>query len=114
MHSRFKATSGFDLAHLQSFGRAISGVAIHLCPSMKTTLLIAAFSLGLMSNVHGAGSVPYYWDINGATSGAGPTTTPAGTWSSTSTNWSSSSGGTGITGTFPSGNTAVFSAGTNA
>jgi autotransporter-associated beta strand protein len=51
-----------------------------------------------------------YWDLNGATAGAG--TAPAGTWNSTSTNWSSSSGGTVVTGPWAEQN-AIFSAGTD-
>src|SRR5205823_424900 len=52
-----------------------------------------------------------YWDGNGATAGAG--TTPTGTWG-TSNFWSTSSAGTVATTAWTSGNTAVFSAGTDA
>jgi autotransporter-associated beta strand protein len=52
-----------------------------------------------------------YWDLNGATSGAG--TAPAGTWDSTSINWSSSSAGTVATGPWAEQN-AIFAAGADA
>jgi autotransporter-associated beta strand protein len=52
-----------------------------------------------------------YWDLNGATAGA--STAPAGTWDSTSTNWSSSTGGTAATGPWAEQN-AIFSAGSDA
>ena len=52
-----------------------------------------------------------YWDLNGATTGAG--TTPGGTWNSTSTNWSSSASGTVVTGPWAEQN-AIFSAGSDA
>ena len=51
-----------------------------------------------------------YWDLNGATAGAGPA--PSGTWDSTSTNWSSSAGGTVATGPWAEQN-AYFSAGSD-
>jgi len=51
-----------------------------------------------------------YWDLNGATAGAG--ITPSGTWNSTSTNWSSSASGTVATGPWAEQN-AIFSAGTD-
>ncbi|HEX7653765.1 MAG TPA: hypothetical protein VF607_09680, partial [Verrucomicrobiae bacterium] len=52
-----------------------------------------------------------YWDINGATAGAGGAT-PSGLWSGA--NWSTSSAGTAATASWTSGNTAIFSAGTDA
>src|ERR1017187_3102978 len=51
-----------------------------------------------------------YWDLNGATTGAGAA--PAGTWNSTSTNWSSSANGTVVTGPWAEQN-AIFSAGSD-
>ena len=51
-----------------------------------------------------------YWDLNGATAGAG--TAPTGTWDLTSTNWSSSANGTVVTGPW-AGQNAYFSAGTD-
>ncbi|MBL9214950.1 MAG: autotransporter-associated beta strand repeat-containing protein [Opitutaceae bacterium] len=60
----------------------------------------------------GFGQTTFYWDRNGATTGAG--TTPTGTWDTTSANWNTNSGGTTAAETFTSGGNAVFSAGTNA
>lgn len=55
-----------------------------------------------------------YWDINGATAGAGATTAPSGPWGGTNLNWSTSIDGTATTAAWVTGNTAIFSAGTNA
>ena len=52
-----------------------------------------------------------YWDSNGATPGAG--TTPTGTWG-TSAFWSTDPTGSVATGAWTSGDSAVFSAGTDA
>ncbi|MDB6028337.1 MAG: Autotransporter-associated beta strand repeat protein, partial [Verrucomicrobiales bacterium] len=115
MHSRSKVTSGSPVAFLQFLAGAFSGTVVkrELRPRMKITTLIAAFAVALISNVHG-GATLYYWDINGVTNGSGPTSAPSGTWSSTTAFWNSSSSGTSAPGTFPFGNAAVFSAGTNA
>jgi autotransporter-associated beta strand protein len=53
-----------------------------------------------------------YWDRNGAAAGSGGPA-PSGTWDSTSANWSSSGGGTVVTGPWAE-QTAIFSAGTDA
>ncbi len=58
-------------------------------------------------------SAQLYWDLNGATSGAGGTT-PSGTWDLTSNNWDGTSAGTGTPSTWTAGNQAVFAAGTDA
>lgn len=52
-----------------------------------------------------------YWDIDGATSGAGGAT-PTGNW--TDSNWSSDVTGSSATSNWTAGRAAVFSAGTNA
>lgn len=52
-----------------------------------------------------------YWDINGATTGAGGAS-PGGAW--TGASWSTDSAGATATGSFASGDEAVFSAGTDA
>src|ERR1051325_6912078 len=52
-----------------------------------------------------------YWDSNGTTAGAG--VNPTGTWGS-SAFWSTASDGTATPGAWTSGDTAVFSAGTDA
>ncbi|BCU77804.1 autotransporter-associated beta strand repeat-containing protein [Luteolibacter sp. LG18] len=54
-----------------------------------------------------------YWDIDGATAGAGGTA-PAGTWSTAATNWSADSAGGAATAAWVNGDSAIFSAGTNA
>jgi len=52
-----------------------------------------------------------YWDMNGATTGAG--STPGGVWDTNSLNWSTNSTGASLTGTW-SGQSAIFSAGSDA
>lgn len=52
-----------------------------------------------------------YWDVNGATVGAGGAT-PSGNW--TDANWSATADGSGATAAWTPGTTAVFSAGTDA
>ena len=55
-----------------------------------------------------------YWDIDGATAGAGGAT-PSGTWDGAATNWSASSTGDAATTAWPgAGYKAVFSAGADA
>src|SRR5262245_4281338 len=54
-----------------------------------------------------------YWDINGATAGAGGAT-PTGNWDTTTANWSTSSAGTTAATTWAASDDAVFSAGTDA
>lgn len=54
-----------------------------------------------------------YWDLNGATAGAGGST-PNGTWDTATANWSVNSAGTVAAVTWGSANDAVFSAGTDA
>src|SRR5436309_7226819 len=63
-----------------------------------------------------ATSIPatLYWDINGATAGAGGAS-PSGIWdAATTANWSSSSAGTVATVVWTSGDSPQFSAGTDA
>ncbi|MGC3970895.1 MAG: autotransporter-associated beta strand repeat-containing protein [Pirellulales bacterium] len=54
-----------------------------------------------------------YWDINGATAGAGGAT-PSGTWDAAQLLWSTSLDGDTATAAWVAGNTAVFSAGSDA
>src|SRR5881227_2278189 len=51
-----------------------------------------------------------YWDINGATAGAGGAT-PAGTWDTTTTNWSTDPNGALAATTWAANDSARFSAG---
>jgi fibronectin-binding autotransporter adhesin len=57
-------------------------------------------------------SAALYWDLNGSTAGAG--TTPTGTWDAATANWNATADGTGVPGTWTSGQTAFFSAGSDA
>jgi hypothetical protein len=91
---------------------------------MKTSMFItrsfiATLGLALALTTHVQGATLKYWDIDGATAGAGGAT-PSGTWDTTTANWNTSSAGTSDATTFVSGTstataqTAVFCAGTDA
>jgi fibronectin-binding autotransporter adhesin len=58
-------------------------------------------------------SAQLYWDINGASPGAGGAT-PAGPWDTGTANWTTDSTGSSATGLWTDGNTAVFAAGSDA
>jgi hypothetical protein len=77
------------------FGRAASqfvtgGFAAAL-PLMPYRVLALAL-VSITALVPPAAAATVYWDINGATPGAGGTT-PTGTWNAANTNWSSSAAG---------------------
>ncbi len=78
--------------------RQFTGVLVLLAAFMLTTANGFAQSL--------------YWDINGSTAGAGGAS-PSGTWDGITPNWNNSAG-TGTPGDWVSGDTAVFSAGSDA
>ncbi|MBL9089892.1 MAG: autotransporter-associated beta strand repeat-containing protein [Planctomycetaceae bacterium] len=59
-----------------------------------------------------AGAVDLFWDLNGTLSGAG--SVPAGTWDASAAAWSTGATGSIATSAWTDGNTAVFSAGTDA
>ncbi|MBI5690351.1 MAG: autotransporter-associated beta strand repeat-containing protein [Verrucomicrobia bacterium] len=62
----------------------------------------------------GSAQTTLYWDINGATAGAGGAT-PSGTWNTAgAANWSTSSAGNVATANWTAGSHSVFSAGTDA
>ncbi|MDH2402039.1 autotransporter outer membrane beta-barrel domain-containing protein [Bradyrhizobium sp. SSUT18] len=86
----------------------IGGVALTLA---RSGILVAL--LGLAATP--AHAIDYFWDINGATAGAGGTT-PSGTWSAGGTTLSTSSTGTTATGavTTTTADRLFFSAGTDA
>src|SRR5689334_6476528 len=71
-------------------------------------LMVAAGTLPRMAQ-----AANQFWDINGASTGAGGTA-PSGTWNSSNTNWNGNSAGTLTATTWTAGNTAVFSAGSDA
>ena len=77
------------------------------------SLVAVAAAVGLWAPAAQAATA--YWDMNGATAGAGGTT-PAGTWDAMSANWNTDStgGGGGTIAAWAGGNTAVFAAGTDA
>jgi autotransporter-associated beta strand protein len=65
----------------------------------------------LVGNVGLAQSL--YWDVNGALAGSGGPA-PTGSWDGVSANWNLNSSGTGTTTAWVAGDTAMFSAGTDA
>lgn len=83
-----------------------------LRPLVSLGLIILLVVVGV--SVNSAQGQILYWDTNGATSGAG--SSPAGTWSTASSdkNWTTNSAGTVTSVAWTNGNTAVFSAGTDA
>jgi autotransporter-associated beta strand protein len=98
------------------FGRAASqfvtgGFAAAL-PLMPYRVLALAL-VSITALVPPAAAATAYWDINGATPGAGGTA-PAGTWDAGNTNWSSSAAGDVATAAWTAGDTGVFAAGTDA
>ena len=73
-------------------------------------LLAATFTLAGPGYLIGA---PLYWDLNGTAPGAGAA--PAGTWDTATSNWNTDPDGiAGTPGLWTPGETAVFSAGTDA
>ena len=78
-------------------------------------LAMAAGTAATVLHPSGAGAALQYWDINGATAGAGGPS-PGGIWNLgvDNSNWSSSSAGTAATTIWSNSNTAVFSAGGDA
>jgi fibronectin-binding autotransporter adhesin len=67
----------------------------------------------LAGAVLASGQTTFYWDLNGATAGAGGAT-PTGTWNTATANWTTNTLGTAATTTYTSGGNAVFSAGSDA
>lgn len=82
---------------------------------MKTHEILQAGGIFLASLAFPA-SLPAadaHWDIDGSTAGAGGAA-PAGTWSTTAANWSADSTGASATSVWTDGDSAIFSAGSNA
>ena len=83
------------------------------------TRSLAALAVAIAISATAVAQSTVYWDINGATPGAGGPT-PSGTWSGTAANWSSSAAGDVVTAPWASGtgagdgNVAYFSAGSDA
>jgi autotransporter-associated beta strand protein len=98
------------------FGRAaaqfVTGGFAAALPLMPYRVLALAL-VSITALVPPAAAATAYWDINGATPGAGGTA-PAGTWDAGSTNWSSSAAGDVATAAWTAGDTGVFAAGTDA
>ncbi|MES2921275.1 MAG: autotransporter-associated beta strand repeat-containing protein [Verrucomicrobiota bacterium] len=87
--------------------------AHQLNPFRPSTLrILAALSCCTAALVTSASALTYYWDGNGATTGAGTTANAAGNWGS-STNWSTSAVGADLTNdgaAITSADTVVFTA----
>lgn len=79
----------------------------------KISFRSVAMALGLVFSTATVPGADSFWDIDGATPGAGGST-PAGTWDATTANWSSDSTGSSPTAAWTPGDTAVFSAGSDA
>ena len=68
---------------------------------------------GLLLFLSCSAQAVYYWDLNGATPGAGGPS-PNGTWDTTTANWNSSAEGTNATQVWTGDSDTVFSAGADA
>src|SRR3954468_17182485 len=79
---------------------------------MNIRAFLAVAVLLCATSFSGAVRADLYWDINGAASGGSNSSTAPGTWGINNF-WSTSSAGTAATAPWTSGETAVFSAGTN-
>jgi autotransporter-associated beta strand protein len=77
---------------------------------MRESIFIRGALIGLA--VPMCASAALYWDLNDIAPGAG--TTPIGTWDLAGFNWNPNPAGTDPVGTWVAGETAVFSAGTDA
>ena len=82
-----------------------------LVPGIWGSALLLAVSVALLPQAVSAQTL--YWDTNGATAGSGGPS-PSGTWDGVAPNWSTSSAGTVATGVWTNGDTAVFSADSDA
>src|SRR5262245_25906114 len=81
--------------------------------TMKRNLQLTV-SVCLLAFVSSASAANKWWDINGATAGAGGAT-PAGTWDTGATgNWTTDSTGSSAATTWSASDSAFFSAGTDA
>ena len=88
-----------------------AGFAVKPAAALAALAITLGSMTALVRPVNAQGTV--YWDINGATPGAGGTT-PTGTWDAANTNWSSSAAGDVDTAAWAAGDTGVFAAGTDA
>src|SRR4051812_31327157 len=83
--------------------------------NVRTVVIAICLTIGLMPVAAIGASFTFWWDINGASSGAGGAT-PSGTWFSGGSTWSTSSAGDIAPGavTTSIADDAIFSASTNA
>ena len=109
-------------ADLSSLGTGVSKTMAAVNQSLFTTISFSLRDVDTMNYDEirfGAtyddvvGGARLYWDIDGATAGAGGAT-PVGTWDATTQNWNATSDGTGATNTWTAGVRGVFAAGTTA
>src|SRR5687768_11927935 len=82
----------------------------HVRAALALATAVAAVGFGQTAK-----AADQYWDLNGATDGAGGPT-PTGTWNTTNTNWNTDplGGAAGAVGSWVSGDSAFFSAGSDA
>jgi len=79
----------------------------------RTSLILCALAVLALVAVQPVQAATVYWDINGATAGAGGLA-PAGTWDGVNTYWNGTANGTGVPAAWAPGDTAVFAAGGDA
>ena len=79
---------------------------------LSKLILVLAFLAGVVWRFDDAARADLWWDTNGATAGSSGGSTAPGSFNGT--NWTTSPAGTSATQSWVPGETAVFSAGTNA
>ena len=62
-------------------------------PNRKNPILLASLTFALTLATPSAFATDLYWDLDGATAGSGPDTTPNGTWATSGTTWSTDATG---------------------
>ncbi len=62
-------------------------------PNRKNPILLASLTFALTLATPSAFAANLYWDLDGATAGSGPNTTPNGTWATGGTTWSTAANG---------------------
>ena len=90
-------------------GRVTRGRRRAIAVGLAALPVIAAAGMG-----SAASAATVYWDIDGATFGSGPDDTPTGTWNASNAFWTTDTSGLGPHSAWVSGDTAAFSASTDA
>src|SRR6185369_13553711 len=88
--SNSEANWMIEMKNSKHYQQAVS-FGYQLFLSRISRLCATAMGVALLGST--AQAADRYWDIDGATAGSGPDTTPDGTWNNTTANWSTSAAG---------------------